>query len=80
MLSELIKGNHVIGLKQTMRAVKRGQAKAVYVAEDVERKITEPLFELCSEKNVLTVAVPSMKELARALGVEVETAAAALLY
>ncbi len=80
MLSELIKGNHVIGLKQTMRAVKRGQAKAVYVAEDAERKITEPLFELCSEKNVLTVAVPSMKELARALGVEVETAAAALLY
>ena len=56
MLSELIKGNHVIGLKQTMRAVKRGQAKAVYVAEDAERKITEPLFELCSEKNVLTVA------------------------
>lgn len=80
MLSELIKGNHVIGLKQTMRAVKRGQAKAVYVAEDAERKITEPLFELCSEKNVLTVAVPSMKELARALGVEVETAAAALLH
>ena len=80
MLSEFIKGNHVIGLKQTMRAVKRGQAKAVYVAEDAERKITEPLFELCSEKNVLTVAVPSMKELARALGVEVETAAAALLY
>ena len=80
MLSELIKGNHVIGLKQTMRAVKRGQAKAVYVAEDAERKITEPLFELCSEKNVLTVAVPSMKELACALGVEVETAAAALLY
>lgn len=80
MLSELIKGNHVIGLKQTMRAVKRGQVKAVYVAEDAERKITEPLFELCSEKNVLTVAVPSMKELARALGVEVETAAAALLY
>ncbi len=80
MLSELIKGNHVIGLKQTMRAVKRGQAKAVYVAEDAERKITEPLFELCSEKNVLTVAVHSMKELARALGVEVETAAAALLY
>ena len=80
MLSEFIKGNHVIGLKQTMRAVKRRQAKAVYVAEDAERKITEPLFELCSEKNVLTVAVPSMKELARALGVEVETAAAALLY
>ncbi len=80
MLSELIKGNHVIGLKQTMRAVKRGQAKAVYVAEDAERKITEPLFELCSEKNVLTVAVHSMKELARALGVEVETAVAALLY
>lgn len=80
MLSELIKGNHVIGLKQAMRAVKRGQAKAVYVAEDAERKITEPLFELCSEKNVLTVAVHSMKELARALGVEVETAAAALLY
>ena len=79
MLSELIKNKHVIGLKQTTRAVKNSTAKVVYIATDAESHVRIPLSQLCKELSVPVIEVPSMKEMGHALGIEVNTAAAAIL-
>lgn len=79
MLSELLKNKHVIGLKQTTRAVKNNTAKTVYIAADAESRVRDPLFQLCIECDVPVIEVPSMKEMGQALGIEVNTAAAAIL-
>ena len=79
MLSELIKNKHVIGLKQTTRAVKNSTAKVVYIATDAENHVKDPLYQLCTECGVPVIEVPSMKEMGQALGIEVNTATAAIL-
>lgn len=79
MLSELINNKHVIGLKQTTRAVKNSSAKVVYVANDAEKYLISPLLELCSSKNIPVVEGPSMKEMGQSLGIKVGSAVAALL-
>ncbi|MBQ6934902.1 MAG: ribosomal L7Ae/L30e/S12e/Gadd45 family protein [Clostridia bacterium] len=79
MLSELVKNKHVIGLKQTTKAVKNSTAKVVYIAQDAESHVKDPLFQLCTEHSTQVVWVPSMKEMGQALKIEVNTAAAAIL-
>jgi large subunit ribosomal protein L7A len=69
----------IVGTKQTTKAVQRNQAKVVYVAADAEDRIIEPLLALCREKSVEVIKVNSMKELGRACGIQVGSAAAAIL-
>jgi len=79
MLSRLENGRRVAGLNQCRKAVKKGQAAAMFIAEDVESRIRQSLLELCAEHGVEVVFVPTMSELGRACGIEVGTSAAVLL-
>ena len=77
---ERIKQNpHVVGLKQSKKAIESGKAELVFVAEDADDYVTEPVKKLCGEKNVEVVFASSMKELAKACRVEVPTAVATIL-
>lgn len=69
----------VVGAKQTMKAVQRNEAKTVFLAENAERRITDPIRQACEEKNIPVELVDSMKKLGRACGIEVGCSAAALL-
>ncbi|MBC7335654.1 MAG: ribosomal L7Ae/L30e/S12e/Gadd45 family protein, partial [Clostridia bacterium] len=55
------------------------QAKVVYVACDAEERVIAPLLALCREKAVEVIRVNSMAELGRACGIEVGSAAAAII-
>lgn len=79
MFSELTNGNHVVGLKQSTRAVLEGSAKTIYVAADADRKVVAPILELCRKKNVPIVKAPPMKEFGQILNIEVDAAVAASL-
>ncbi len=68
-----------VGLKQTLKAVEKGQAKIVFIADDAEQHVTRPLLKLCSEKAVPVEAVASMEELGKACSIEVGAATAAVL-
>ena len=70
---------HVIGIKQVSKAIGRGVAEKVYVADDAERRVVLPLEELCDRHGVSIVRIATMKELGSACGIEVGAAAAALL-
>jgi len=71
--------NKTIGTKQTMKAVQSSAAKVVFVAEDAQQHVLDPLLALCREKNVEVVWVKSMDELGAACGIDVGSASASII-
>lgn len=79
MIKELRSGKKVSGVKQSLRAVRNSMARTVYLARDADPALTAPIRALCLEKGVPTVDSCTMRELGQAAGIQVGTAAAALL-
>ncbi|GBC72801.1 Ribosome-associated protein L7Ae-like protein [archaeon HR04] len=72
-------GNVRRGTNETTKAIERGNAKLVIIAEDVEPpEVVAHLPILCEERNVPYVYVPSKKQLGEALGIDVQAAAACI--
>ena len=69
----------VVGAKQLKKAVMAGRARYVFLAENADPAITEPIAEMCSQKNIQITWVRSMAEIGRACGIEVGAAAAAVV-
>ncbi|MGI6145395.1 MAG: 50S ribosomal protein L7Ae-like protein [Clostridia bacterium] len=69
----------VIGFKQSLKMIERGQAVVVYLAKDVEDKIRLPLLEMSASQGVPVVEVESMEELGKACSIQVGASAAAIL-
>ena len=67
------------GTNETTKAVERGNAELVYVAEDVEpEEIVMHLPELADEKEAPFLYVDTQEEVGQAAGLEVGSAAAAI--
>jgi len=68
------------GTNETTKAVERGNADLVVVAEDVQpEEIVMHLPEIAEEKGIQTVFVESQDDVGHAAGLEVGSAAAAIL-
>ncbi len=68
------------GINETTKAVERGNAKIVVLAEDVEPKeIVMHFPSLCKEKKIEYAYVPKREELGKAAGLKVPTAAVAVV-
>lgn len=80
MLEELRRATRrTVGTKQTLRAVERGQAVAVFVARDAEAHVVRQLLGMCRQRGVPVHEVESMRLLGRCCGVEVGAASGAIL-
>ena len=78
-LPNLAQMNLVVGAKQLKKAVKAGRVRYVFLAENADPAVTEPLAELCTANHIQITWVPSMTELGRSCGIEVGAAAAAVV-
>ena len=68
------------GVNETTKAIERGLAKLVVIAEDVTpEEVIMHLPVLCDEKKVPYVYVPSKEELGKASGIEVSTSSVAIV-
>jgi len=68
------------GTNETTKAVERGNADLVYIAEDVQpEEVVMHLPELADEKGVPYVFVGAQDDVGRAAGLEVGSAAAAVV-
>ena len=67
----------VVGTKQLRKALENGRAKWVWLAENADPALTEPLEALCQRCGVQYTWVPSKQHLGEACGIEVGAAAAA---
>ncbi|SIR02081.1 large subunit ribosomal protein L7Ae [Haladaptatus litoreus] len=68
------------GTNETTKAVERGNADLIYVAEDVQpEEIVMHLPELADEKGISFVFVETQDDVGHAAGLEVGSAAAAIV-
>jgi large subunit ribosomal protein L7Ae len=68
------------GTNETTKAVERGMAKLVVIAEDVDPpEIVAHLPLLAEEKKIPYIYVPSKKKLGEAAGIEVQAASVAIV-
>jgi len=68
------------GTNETTKAVERGLAKLVVIAEDVDPpEVVMHLPSLCEEKKVPYIYVPSKKRLGESAGIQVNAAAVAIV-
>ncbi|WP_439026364.1 50S ribosomal protein L7Ae [Haloarchaeobius sp. DT45] len=68
------------GTNETTKAVERGNASIVYVAEDVSpEEIVMHLPELANEKGIPVVFIETQDDVGHAAGLEVGSAAAAIV-
>jgi large subunit ribosomal protein L7Ae len=69
-----------IGTNETTKAIERGIAKLVVIADDVQPKeVIMHLEPLCNEKKIPFVHVKNKLELGRAAGIDVGTASIAII-
>jgi len=78
-LNDIRNSNKVIGSKQVKKAIIKGLARKVYLALDAEPHIIDPLRELCHQHEVEVEEIEKMEELGNACGIEVGSAAVALI-
>ena len=68
------------GTNEVTKAIERGISKLVIIAEDVEPpEVVAHLPILCEERGAAYAFVPSRQEIGKALGIDVTSAAAAIL-
>ncbi len=78
-LPDLRKSKLVVGSKQLKKAVAAGRARCVFLAENADPAITDPIAEMCSQQNIHITWVRTMAELGQTCGIEVGAAAAAVV-
>lgn len=79
MIDYLKSSKKTIGLKQSIKAVKKGQVEYAFVAKDAEDTVLDPFIKACREQSVMITYVDSMDTLGRACGIEVGAAVACIL-
>ena len=68
------------GTNEATKAIERGISKLIIIAEDVEPpEVVAHLPLICEEQNAAYAFVPNKQELGKALGIDVTSAAAAIL-
>ena len=68
------------GTNETTKAIERGQAKLVVIAEDVDPpEVVAHLPILCDERKITFVFVPSKVKLGNSVGIDVQSAAVCIV-
>lgn len=78
-LEELKNSSFVVGMKETERALEKGEAVYVFIASDCDDRISSPLKEACSAKGVSYSSDYAKKDIGKACGIKVKAAACAVL-
>ncbi len=79
LITQLQTEHKVVGVKQSRKAVQRGEAQLVFLALDADPQVTDPILELCQVTQVPVETVPHMKDLGAACGITLGCAVAAVL-
>lgn len=73
-----VKSQLVIGMKQTLKAMKNGHVSEVFIAEDADRRKTQEIEELAKSLGIPFQRVDSMKKLGAACGIDVGASSVAI--
>lgn len=79
LLEKLNTEKRVVGIKQVRRALAGGSASAVFLADDADPALTQPIAAACAKDGIPLVRVETMAELGKACRICVSASAAALV-
>ena len=79
MLTELMTADKGVGAKQAKRALRDGRAARLYLAQDADPRVLQPLVQDAVNRGVPLEQVPTMQALGQACGISVGAAVAVLL-
>ena len=79
LLQELKNCPRVVGVKQLRKAIGKDEISRVFLADDADPAVTEPIEALAGAHGIPVTRVDAMKELGQACGIAVGAAAAGLL-
>ncbi len=80
-MDELINNtdHRVVGTKQTLKALEKGEVNQVFIARDAEEKVIQPVLSLCVANNIEPHYVDTMVQLGKMCGIKVKAAVAAII-
>ena len=78
-LPDLRKNQIIVGTKQLRKALQKGNVRFVFLAENADPAITEPIETACKVNHISYAWIRTMQELGRACGIDVGAAAAAAI-
>lgn len=78
-LNELKNAAVVAGTRQVIKQLNKNQIIKIFIAEDAEPHVIEPVKELCRQRQIEMEMVESMQILGKAVGIKVGSATVALL-
>ena len=78
-LGKIPRNQVIVGAKQLRKALRTGCVRQVYLAENADPALTEPLAAACAENCIPIAWIRSMSELGRACGIDVGAATAAVV-
>lgn len=74
-----LSGKKVVGIKQTIKSIKNGEGRIVYIAKDCDAKLSLSVEKLAMEYSLKIIYVDTMKELGKLCGIDVGAACALIL-
>ena len=78
-LGQIPRDRMIVGAKQLKKALRAGRVRQVFLAENADPAVTEPLAGACNENCIPVAWIRSMSELGRACGIDVGAATAAVV-
>ena len=79
MLEALKTAKKVVGVKQLRRALNEHRVLQIFLADDADPQLTEPLERQCCGEQIPVIRVDTMRELGKACGISVGSACAAIV-
>ncbi|WP_461205210.1 ribosomal L7Ae/L30e/S12e/Gadd45 family protein [Clostridium sp. DL1XJH146] len=74
-----LEGKKVVGYKQGLKALSEDNVAEVYIAEDADIHITEPITNLADKMNISIYKVCTKDELGSLCGIDIGAAVACIL-
>lgn len=69
----------IVGTKQTLKSLEKGEAVLVLLARDADKKVTGPVASLAENRGVEIAYLETMSVLGKLCGIKVKAAAAAII-
>ena len=78
-LESLRTARKTVGTKQTLKAMKRNEVSAIYIAKDSDEAVVRPLTDCAAQADIVVDSTYTMEELGEACRIKVKAAAVGLL-
>jgi len=71
VLDFLKNSKKTVGLKQSLKALRKGQVKTAIIARDADERLIKEVLDICERDSIEVIYAEGMKELGKACNIDV---------